>query len=146
MIKNLTVSSEKGIRIDKMAVHKYVGRIKSILQLDVISLEINFITNESIIPVNKKFLRHNYATDIITFNYSLESNNLDGEILISAEAAKENAGRFKTKYETEIRRLIIHGILHLIGYRDKTPAQKNLMRAEEERLLNLISNFERITQ
>lgn len=146
MIRNLTVSAEKGIWINKKAVHKYVGKINSILQLNVSSLEINFIKNESIIPINKKYLRHNYATDIISFNYSNESNNLDGEILISAEVALENAGRFKTKYETEIRRLIIHGILHLIGYRDKTTAQKRSMRGEEERLLNLIRNVERITE
>lgn len=146
MTKNLNVSAERGINISKTAVHKYVANIKSMLQLNVISLDINFISNDSIIPINKKYLKHNYATDIISFNYSNESNNLDGEILISAEAARENAVRFKTKYETEIRRLIIHGILHLVGYRDKTAAQKSKMRAEEDRLLSLVRNPERITK
>ncbi|MBS3944919.1 MAG: rRNA maturation RNase YbeY [Melioribacter sp.] len=145
MISNLSVSIEKGIRINKNAVHNAVSRITKFLNVEVFSLDINFLLPDTITVINKKYLNHNYATDIISFNYSFESNNLDGEILICSEVASENAKRFKTTFEKEIRRLIIHGILHLIGYDDSTDTQRKLMKAKENKILLKLKGVERLT-
>jgi rRNA maturation RNase YbeY len=135
VITNLSVYAEKGIRIDKKSVHDAVYRIKRFLKVEIFSLDINFVSVNTITELNKKYLNHNYATDIISFNYSFESNNLDGEILICSETAYDNAKRFKTTYEQEIRRLIIHGLLHLVGFDDGTDLQRKLMRSKENKIL-----------
>lgn len=144
-MKNLSLFTEQGIIINKKVVHEIVERIIDILDLDVSSLDINFVSEKTITEINKKYLNHNYATDIISFNYSFESNNLDGEILICNAVALYNADKFKTTYEQEIRRLIIHGILHLMGYDDATDAQRKLMRAKENKILSKLRGIKRIT-
>lgn len=145
MIQNLSLYAEKGIKINKKAVHNVLARIIKSLDLEIFSLDINFVTEETITDINKRYLNHNYATDIISFNYSFESNNLDGEILICNAVAQSNAARFKTTYEQELRRLIIHGILHLIGYDDSTEAQRKLMRGKENKILLKLNGIGRIT-
>ncbi|NMB83060.1 MAG: rRNA maturation RNase YbeY [Ignavibacteria bacterium] len=145
MIQNLSLFTEKGIKINKKSVHDVVSRIIKSLDLEIFSLDINFVTEETITEINKRYLNHNYATDIISFNYSFESNNLDGEILICNAVALSNAARFNTTYEQELRRLIIHGILHLIGYDDSTDAQRKLMRAKENKILLKLNGIGRIT-
>lgn len=100
------------------------------------SLEINFINANEIVRINQEYLKHDYSTDIITFNYSEENNLIDGEIFISVEDALENAKKFKISTKEEIFRLIIHGILHLLGYDDLKKKDKNIMKRLENRLLN----------
>jgi rRNA maturation RNase YbeY len=100
------------------------------------SLEINFISGSDIFVLNKSFLKHNSTTDIITFNYSKSKDLLDGELFISIDDAKKNAKIFKVSYKNEITRLIIHGILHLLGFDDTSREKKNIMKRYENRLLN----------
>ncbi|MEW6508365.1 MAG: rRNA maturation RNase YbeY [Bacteroidota bacterium] len=135
MVTNLSLYTEKGVKINKKSVHDAVSRIKRFLKVEIFSLDINFVSVDTITELNKKYLNHNYATDIISFNYSFESNNLDGEILICSEIAYDNAKRLKTTYEQEIRRLIIHGLLHLVGFDDGTDLQRKLMRSKENKIL-----------
>jgi probable rRNA maturation factor len=80
-------------------------------------------------------LKHNYYTDIITFNLSTESGILEAEIYISVERVKENALNYKEAYTKELHRVIFHGILHLFGYNDKKPEEVKEMRLAEERLI-----------
>lgn len=121
--------------IEKKKLHQYVKFITQHLNLSIISLEINFINSEAIKEINKKFLSHDYSTDIITFNYSVSQNIIDGEIFISVDDAKENAKKFKMKFNEEIGRLVAHGILHLIGFDDKTPDKRKKMKNRENQLL-----------
>ena len=121
--------------IEKKKLHQYVKFITQHLNLSIKSLEINFINSEAMKEINKKFLSHDYSTDIITFNYSDSQNIIDGEIFISVDDAKENAKKFKVKFVEEIGRLVAHGILHLIGFDDTTPDKRKKMKNQENQLL-----------
>jgi probable rRNA maturation factor len=97
-----------------------------------------YCSDDYLLSLNQKFLNHNTLTDIITFDYS-EGKNLSGEIYISVERVEENAQKFKVAFQDELHRVMIHGVLHLAGYRDKKPADKALMRKKEEACLSLRS-------
>ena len=88
--------------------------------------------------INKDFLDHDTLTDIITFETSVDPSVISGEIFISIERVKENAIKQKQQFDKELARVIVHGVLHLIGYDDKTSEQKLKMRAKEDYCLNLL--------
>lgn len=100
---------------------------------------LNFIfTNDNILlQLNKEYLRHFSLTDIITFDLSEKAGELSGDIFISIDRAKENARIFKVSLTEEVHRLLIHGLLHLAGYQDKSDEDKVQMRAKEEFYLSL---------
>ncbi|MEJ2617075.1 MAG: rRNA maturation RNase YbeY [Ignavibacteriaceae bacterium] len=139
MIKNLEVNNSSKIRISKSFVHKIVGLLKNEYKFSISSLLINFVSANHIIKINKKFLNHNYSTDIITFSYSAESMVIDSEIYISVEDAESNAEKFGVTFNEEILRLVIHGILHLLGYDDKTTKLKAKMKRVENSLCKKFS-------
>ncbi len=101
--------------------------------------EINYIfcSDGYLLQLNQGFLNHKTLTDIITFDNSEGKNGLEGEIYISIERVQENALEFNTEFEDELHRVMIHGVLHLIGYKDKKPSEKALMRKKEEACLSL---------
>ena len=94
--------------------------------------EINYVfcSDKFLLGLNKKFLKHNTLTDIITFQYP--SKKLSGEIYISIPRVKENAKKFGNSFNHELHRVMIHGALHLCGYKDKTAAQKKKIRNTED--------------
>lgn len=99
-----------------------------------------FCSDKYLLTINRNFLKHDTYTDIITFDYSAPAG-ISGEIYISVERVKENAAKFNEAFDRELRRTIIHGVLHLCGYKDKTAAAKKQMRAKEDEALKLfISN------
>ncbi len=118
MIKNLQVFSHSK-SIDKLSIHKLVGSLKKELNLQMDSLVINFVTAAEITDLNEKYLDHYYSTDVITFDYSEDRNEIDGEIFISIDDAESNARKYKIHFKNEVTRLIIHVILHLLGYDDQ---------------------------
>ncbi len=137
MVKNLRIfSSYKKYKTNKLLFHKLVSLLTSDLDFIVESLPINFISSDQIITINKEYLNHNYSTDIITFNYSGSNKNLDGEIFISVDDAKINAKVYNNSLKEELARLVIHGILHLIGYDDKKKSDFKKMKELENSLLN----------
>ena len=89
-----------------------------------------FCTDDYLLEVNKKFLNHDYYTDIITFDYS-ESNTVSGDLIISIDRVKENALIHQCSFNLELNRVIIHGVLHLLGFSDKTDDQISKMRELE---------------
>ncbi|NOQ26011.1 MAG: rRNA maturation RNase YbeY [Bacteroidales bacterium] len=93
---------------------------------------INFIftSDNYLLEINKQYLSHNYFTDIITFNYC-EENTINGDIYISITTVKNNSRHFNVTFIEELHRVMIHGILHLIGYEDKTDEEKVKMREKE---------------
>lgn len=97
--------------------------------------EINFIfcSDAYLLSINQQYLKHDTYTDIITFDYTKEEKEkpLSGDIFISVERVKENAETFSKTVENELHRVIIHGILHLAGYKDKTKADKEEMTKQE---------------
>jgi rRNA maturation RNase YbeY len=97
-------------------------------------ISIIFTDNKHILSINKGFLQHSYYTDVITFDSS-RKNLLCGDIMISVDKVAKNAGKYSTSYEIEIMRVIIHGILHLIGYNDVNEKDKVAMKFKEEEYL-----------
>ena len=95
-----------------------------------------FCDDDKMLEINKQYLQHDYYTDIITFDYT-EGDNLSGDLFLSLETVRTNSEKFKTDYDEELRRVIIHGILHLCGYNDQTPTEKKTMRAKEKDALGL---------
>ncbi|MDH7446323.1 rRNA maturation RNase YbeY [Aquimarina sp. 2201CG14-23] len=99
--------------------------------------DINFIfcNDEYLLKINQEFLAHDTYTDIISFDNSL-GNELHGDVFISKERVDENAGVFNVSWEDELRRVIVHGVLHFCGYKDKTEDEDRMMREKEnEKLL-----------
>lgn len=93
-----------------------------------------FCSDEYLLHINKQYLQHDTYTDIITFDYSERDSAqpISGDIFISIERVKENAEKFSTTFENELHRVIIHGVLHLLGYKDKTKAAKAQMTSKED--------------
>lgn len=104
--------------------------------------ELNFIfcSDEHLLGINKQYLDHDTYTDIITFDYSKEDAKLpvSGDIFISIDRVKENAEKFSKSFENELHRVIIHGTLHLLGYKDKTKSAKEEMTKEEDKSLKML--------
>ena len=130
--------------INKSKISKWVEKI--IMQYNKEIGEINyvFLSDDDLLNYNKKYLNHNDLTDVITFNYC-EKNIISGEILISAERVKENSKTYKnnkknTPFIDELNRVMIHGVLHLLGFKDKTKEDKIIMRKKEEECLGILIN------
>lgn len=104
-------------------------------KLGIVSLI--FCSDNYLLDINKNYLNHNYYTDIITFNY-VEDKVISGDLFISIDRVKENAIEFDTIFENELYRVIFHGILHLIGYNDKTKEEKGVMREKEDLYLSAV--------
>ena len=98
-----------------------------------------FCNDEYLLKRNIQFLNHNTLTDVITFDYS-EEEIISGDILISTERVVENAKIFNVNYLTELHRVMVHGLLHLLGYKDKTEKDANTMREKENYYLNKFTN------
>ena len=99
-----------------------------------------FCDDDFLLALNKKFLSHKTFTDIITFDYS-EKKKISAEIYISVPRVKENASSFKTSFKNELHRVMIHGVLHCMGYHDKSERAKKQMRKKEDRYLLLLSEM-----
>lgn len=112
---------------------------QTIIAEDNILGEVSYIfcSDEYLHKINMEYLQHDTYTDIITFDYS-ELNVISSDIFISIDRVKENALTYKKTFEEELNRVLIHGVLHLLGYKDKTDEEAKLMRAKEDFYLNLL--------
>lgn len=99
-----------------------------------------FCDDEKILEVNRQYLKHDYYTDIITFDYC-EGDLLSGDLFISLDTVKSNAELFGKEYSEELNRVIIHGILHLVGINDKGPGEREIMEAAEDKALALLKEM-----
>jgi probable rRNA maturation factor len=97
-------------------------------------LSLLFCTDEHMLKMNKEHLKHDYYTDILTFDYCME-NRVSGDLLISWDTVQSNALKYKVDKQTELKRVVFHGILHLCGYNDKTKEETQLMRLKENECL-----------
>ena len=102
-------------------------------------ISIIFCSDPYILDVNLRYLQHDYFTDIITFDY-YEGDTLSGDLFISIDSVRENAALYGTEFPDELNRVIVHGLLHLIGYDDQTDEQVAEMRAKENYYLSLRQN------
>ena len=128
--KGFRVRDQSGIRV---IISRVLKKEKTILE----SLNIIFCTDDQLLKINQDWLGHDFFTDIISFNLSPSGKPVNGEIYISIDRVLENAKSLKTTANQELKRVIIHGILHLSGYNDKTKAEKVKMRALEDQYLKI---------
>lgn len=96
-----------------------------------------FCSDSYLLTINQRFLHHETFTDIITFDNGEGTKALEGDIFISIERVTENAGKLQTGFDEELHRVMVHGVLHLVGYSDKTLEQKTEMRKKEDAYLSL---------
>ncbi len=99
------------------------------------TINIIVTSDEKLLETNKNYLGHDYYTDIITFN-SNKGNIINGELYISFDRVSENASNYGVSFVDELKRVIIHGVLHLVGYNDKLPEEKKQMTIKENQYLN----------
>ena len=99
-------------------------------------IAIVFTSNAHLLRMNKSYLNHNHFTDVITFDYS-ENDLVSGDVFISIDQVRENAVLYKTGEENELRRVMVHGVLHLIGFDDGSEAERKVMRELENEALHL---------
>jgi len=102
-----------------------------------------FVRDNKLAKLNRKHLKNNTLTDILTFSFQEEIGLISGDVYISAERVRENAVLYKEPLVREYLRVIIHGVLHLIGFNDKTEKEKKIMRLQEEECLSLYKNLEK---
>lgn len=95
-----------------------------------------FCDDNYLLEINKKYLNHDTYTDIITFDYS-DANTISGDIFISIERVRDNAVLFNAIFEEEFKRVISHGVLHLLGFNDKSDEERSLMRTKENEMIKL---------
>lgn len=124
---------------DKLKVKRWVKNIIVQNESKLGDINIIFCSDEYLLDVNKEHLNHDYYTDIITFNYNTETIN--GDLFISIDRVFENADKGNVPRETETLRVIIHGILHLLGLNDKSKKEKAIIRAKEDESLKLYNIF-----
>lgn len=115
---------------------KWILKCVKMEQKAVENLNFIFCSDAYLLEKNKQFLNHNTYTDIITFDYC-KDQLIIGDVFISIERVKENAESFKVHFEKELDRVLIHGVLHLLGYKDKSDQEKIQMREKEEFYLSL---------
>jgi len=108
---------------------------------DLGSLNYVFCNDQDLLEINRTYLGHDYYTDVVTFDLSAKSGPVDAEIYISVERVKENARLFNVSYQEEFIRVILHGALHLCGYRDKSKSDHRLMTKKEDLYLDRYRAF-----
>ena len=96
-----------------------------------------FCSDEHLLTINKDFLKHDFYTDVITFDLSPTKNETEGEVYLSVDRIKENAKQLGVSFKEELHRVIFHGALHLCGYKDKNKADQRQMRSAENKYLKL---------
>lgn len=121
---------------DKSKLKKWIKEVVGKEGSTIAELNFIFCDDDYLLEKNKTFLKHDTLTDIITFDYS-EKNTVTGDVYISIERVKENSQNYGVSYENELHRVIIHGVLHLLGYNDKNEKQQKEMREKEDFYLSL---------
>lgn len=122
----------KKIRATRSWLANVITEEKSILG----DLNYIFCSDEHLLQINKEYLDHDYYTDIITFDYT-EENTVSGDLFISIDRIRDNAKTRSLKVRNELDRVLVHGLLHLLGYKDKTQEEQAEMRSKEDYYLNL---------
>lgn len=135
------------LRLNQAPIKKWLMAVVSNEKHVIGDIAYVFCSDDYLLSINKRYLKHNTLTDIITFDYTNSSPTLSqkkqeeeiriisGDIFISVERVLENSVKYKVAFEQELYRVMAHGVLHLMGYKDKTPKDKRKMRVKENEAL-----------
>lgn len=135
--------SNNGIKFSLKEKTRLKNWIKKVIELQnkkTGEISYLFCDDEHILEVNQTYLNHDTYTDIITFDY-VDGDVISGDILISVDRVGENAEKFGLPFEQELHRVMIHGVLHLLGNKDKTDSEAKSMRAKEDEALNVFEEM-----
>ena len=121
---------------EKIATKNWIKKVVTLHSMRVGDINYIFTSDQYLLAINKEHLQHDYYTDVITFDYS-ETNTIAGDIYISLDTVATNADEFKQTFSDELNRVIIHGVLHLIGFKDKSKTDSLEMRKQENKALEL---------
>jgi len=120
---------------DKQRTVSWLERVAFNEKRTLFSLEYNFVDKNEMIRINTKHLGHNYLTDVLSFNYS-QTDKIHGEVFVSVDAVRENALDLDEVFDTELHRVLLHGLLHLCGHNDKTEKEIRDIRLLENKYLS----------
>ena len=123
--------------LDFSKISKWLVQVATRYNRRVGDLVYQFCSDEIILKTNREFLNHDYYTDIITFDYTI-GNKVGADILISLDTVRSNAEELGVSYDEELHRVIVHGLLHLCGIKDKTPEERQTMESAENDALKLL--------
>ena len=127
--------------LNKSIITEWLSSIVKDHKYEIQDLNYIFCSDDYLHKINVEYLDHDDLTDIITFDNSETPNTIEADIFISIERVKENASNFKVSFHDELHRVLVHGLLHLLGFGDKTNDQKDIMRKNEDACLSLLSNL-----
>lgn len=119
-------------------IEKWINKVIEYNNKNVGELTYIFCSDKYLLDINKQYLNHDYFTDIITFNYC-DERTISGDVFISLDTVLDNANTFGVSFDNELNRVIIHGILHLIGFDDKTDIDQDEMTRQENLSLELLN-------
>lgn len=122
----------------KSKIKKWITQVADNEKYIIENLNYIFCSDSYLLEINQTYLKHDTFTDIITFDNSEFENEIIGDIYISIERVKENCQKLEQKFEQELHRVMIHGLLHLCGYKDKKPAEKQKMTEMEDKSLAIL--------
>lgn len=122
------------------AVSLWLMEVATKHEREVEQLNYIFCSDEFLLQVNKDYLQHDYYTDVITFDNSEPDDDIEGDIFISIDRVRENADIQSNTFYAELHRVMVHGLLHLLGFNDKTADEENDMREREDACLSLLKN------
>lgn len=120
---------------------KWINKVIHDHGYDPGDVNIIFTSNDYLLEVNKEYLNHNYFTDVITFNYN-EEKLISGDIFVSVEQVQINSEEYNSSFQRELARVLIHGVLHLLGLNDTNEEERKIIRKEEDRALSLLNIVE----
>ena len=131
-LEDISYTVKNKIKLRKWLYHTINSEGKRLAELNFI-----FCSDDYLLSINQQYLKHDTYTDIITFDNSENSHDIAGDIFISIDRVKENALELKVEFSDELDRVIIHGVLHLLGFTDKSASQSRVMREKEDAYLSL---------
>ena len=136
-MEHITISAQNDFELSNNASFvTWLKRCVKLLQMNMGEIHISLMSDEALLEINKKHLNHHDYTDVITFDYSTE-NTIHCDIAVSTDRVSENAHNEGVSIENELARVMIHGILHCVGFNDKTEDDKLIMCDKENELLKL---------
>lgn len=124
------------IKLDKKLISQWLSKVIQSYGFNYTEINYSLYSDDELLKLNKKFLNHNFYTDIITFDNTI-AKTISADIAISIDRIKDNSSLANLSFENELYRVIVHGILHCIGYKDDTDKAKQAMRHEENKALNM---------
>jgi probable rRNA maturation factor len=137
MVQFFTADKAANVLQNRQLLKSFIQQIFTYYKRDLVYVNYIFCSDEYLLQINRDHLNHDYYTDIITFNLSLDKKVIEGEIYVSVERVKENAALNNTTFKHELHRVVFHGALHLCGFKDKTKKEEVLMRNTEDYWLTL---------